>query len=102
VPAADPAPADGWAGALAAELTRLGVPVRPGCRVGAWRLDLCVGPADTAVAVICDVHPDGPAAHLDRARSLHRNGWRVHEVFASRWSGDPVRGALEIASLLGG
>jgi hypothetical protein len=88
-------PAAGWAAELGAELTRLGVPVRPGYPVGGWRVDLCAGP----VGVICGVHPDGPEAHLARQRTLHRLGWRLADAFPSRWQGDPRRAALEVAAL---
>ena len=96
-PGADPT---GWAATLSAELHQLGVSVRPDYAVGTWRLDLCVGPAETAIGVLCGVHPDGPAAHVARQRALHRAGWRLVDGFPSRWQGDPRRAALEIASAL--
>ncbi|WP_430790892.1 DEAD/DEAH box helicase [Actinoplanes sp. G11-F43] len=86
----------GWAGRLAVELERLEVPVRPGYAVGSWRLDLCVGAAESVVGVLCEVHPDGPAAHLARQSALHRAGWLLVDAFPSRWGGDPRRAALEI------
>ncbi|WBC07883.1 AAA domain-containing protein [Micromonospora sp. WMMA1947] len=86
---------------LAEELRRLGLPVRPGYPVGRWRVDLCVGTDSDAVGVVCAVHPDGVAAHLERQRTLIRAGWRLHEAFASRWSGDPIRAALDLASRIG-
>ncbi|HEX5598643.1 MAG TPA: hypothetical protein VFX61_21885, partial [Micromonosporaceae bacterium] len=69
------------------------------CRypVGRWTVDLCVGEPAWAVGLICQVHPEGLAAHLDRQRALVRSGWRMIDAFASRWDGDPVRAALEIA-----
>ena len=90
----------GWAATLGAELSRLEIGVRPDYAVGEWRLDLCVGPAQTAIGVLCGVHPDGPDAHLARQRALHRSGWRLVDGFPSRWQGDPRRAALEIAALL--
>ncbi|MCW6009408.1 hypothetical protein K1W54_33425 [Micromonospora sp. CPCC 205371] len=96
------APGDGqapseWAEALARELRRAGVPVRFGYPVGRWRIDLCAGEGDGAVGLICGVHPDGIDAHIERQRTLARAGWRLHDAFASRWAGDPVRAALELA-----
>jgi hypothetical protein len=88
----------GWGGALAAQLRELGLPVRPDYEVGSWRVDLCVGAPEVAVAVIGEVHADGVDAHPTRHRTLRRAGWQVHEAFASRWSGDPVRAALELAA----
>ncbi|MET8838365.1 AAA domain-containing protein, partial [Micromonospora sp. NPDC004540] len=90
----------GWTADLAEELRRLDLPVRPGYPVGRWRLDLCVGAGEDAVGVVCAVHPDGVAAHLERQRTLTRAGWRLHDVFASRWAGDPIRAALDLASRL--
>ena len=98
--APDAGPAAGWTAELAEELRRLGVPVRPEYPVGRWRLDLCVGADADAVGVICGVHPDGVAAHVERQRTLLRAGWRLHDVFASRWSDDPIRAALDLASRL--
>ncbi|XVV13237.1 AAA domain-containing protein [Actinoplanes sp. CA-131856] len=92
--AAETADLDGWPGELAAELTLLGVPVRQGYRVGPWTIDLCVGD----LGVFCGPHPAGATAHLDRQRALHRAGWRLTDAFASRWSGDPRRAALEVAN----
>ncbi|PWU45154.1 hypothetical protein DLJ46_22300, partial [Micromonospora globispora] len=94
----DPGPAEGWTAALAEELRRLGLPVRPGYPVGRWRVDLCVGEDADAVGVICGVHPDGVAAHVERQRTLLRAGWPLYDVFDSRWSDDPIRAALDLAA----
>ncbi len=94
-------PPTGWAAELAAELSRLDVEVRPGYAVGRWTIDLCIGPPGNAVGVLCGPHPDGPEAHLARQRALTQKGWRLRDGFASRWSGDPRRAALELASDLG-
>ncbi|MEU3456535.1 AAA domain-containing protein [Micromonospora sp. NPDC006766] len=96
--APDGEPADGWPAALAEQLRRLGLSVRPGYPVGRWRIDLCVGGAEHAVGLICGVHPDGVAAHVERQRALLRAGWRLYDVFASRWSDDPIRAALDLSS----
>ncbi|MEU0152189.1 AAA domain-containing protein [Micromonospora fulviviridis] len=96
--APDAEPVTGWTADLAEELRRLGLPVRPGYPVGRWRVDLCVGTDADAVGVVCAVHPEGVAAHLERQRTLTRAGWRLHDVFASRWADDPIRAALDLAS----
>ncbi len=93
-------PATGWAGELAAELTRLDVIVRPAYAVGRWTIDLCVGPPANPLGVLCGPHPDGADAHLARQRVLTRAGWRLADGFASRWSGDPRRAALELVNTL--
>ncbi|MEU8815468.1 ATP-binding protein [Actinoplanes sp. NPDC048796] len=94
----DAAEAAGWAAELAAELGRLGVRARPGYAVGPWVVDLCVG----ELGVICGPHPDGVEAHLARQGALHRAGWRLMDAFASRWSEDPRRAALEITAAAAG
>ena len=86
-----------WTARLAAELEHAGVNVRRDYPVGTWRVDLCVGEDDDAVGLICRVHPDGPEAHIERQQTLRRAGWRLVDAFASRWSEDPVRAALDIA-----
>ncbi|MFE9689288.1 AAA domain-containing protein [Micromonospora sp. NPDC005806] len=98
--APDAEPVTGWTAALAEELRRLGLPVRPGYPVGRWRVDLCVGADADAVGVICAVHPEGVSAHVERQRTLTRAGWRLYDVFASRWADDPIRAALDLASRL--
>ncbi|MFI5937030.1 AAA domain-containing protein [Actinoplanes sp. NPDC051494] len=97
VPEPGPDPV-GWAGSLTAELRKLGVPVRPGYRVGPWTVDLCVGPAATAAGVFCSVLPD---AHIARHRALRRSGWRLIDAFPEIWHHDPRRAALEIAASAG-
>ncbi|BAL87461.1 hypothetical protein AMIS_22410 [Actinoplanes missouriensis 431] len=84
----------GWAGSLAAELQRIGVPVRAGYAVGPWRIDLVAGSPERFAGVICGVHPE----HLARQAALHRAGWQLIDAFPSRWGGDPKRAALEIAA----
>ncbi|GIG95452.1 DEAD/DEAH box helicase [Plantactinospora mayteni] len=88
----------GWAGELAAELARLGLPVRRHYPVGRWTVDLCVGAGESAVGLNCAAHPAGPAAHIARHRALVQAGWVVVDAFASRWGGDPVRAALDVAA----
>jgi hypothetical protein len=92
----DPA---GWPGELAAQLRRLGWTVRPAYRSGRWTVDLAVGVGETAFGLVTGVHPDGSAAHVARWTELSRAGWRLVEAFPSRWAGDPVRAALEVAPL---
>jgi hypothetical protein len=98
---ADNDPPDEWAAALAGELRHAGLPVRFAYPVGRWQVDLCVGAEQDAVGLICGVHPDGVEAHVERQRTLLRAGWRLLDAFASRWSGDPVRAAIELARQAG-
>src|SRR5262249_6727745 len=86
-----------WPKELAAELVRVGCAVRPGYPVGPWTVDLCVTAGPDAVGLICGVHPDGVDAHIERQRALTAAGWQLVDAFASRWRGDAVRAALELA-----
>jgi hypothetical protein len=87
-----------WADLLVVELRRAGVPVWRDYPVGAWTVDLCVGDGAGAAGLICAVHPDGVAAHMERQRALARHGWTLVDAFASRWSGDPVRAAIDLGA----
>ncbi|GAB3984690.1 ATP-binding protein [Plantactinospora veratri] len=96
-----PAPSsevDGWPGELGVELARIGLPVRRRYPVGRWTVDLCVGTGGSAIGLNCVAHPAGPAAHIARHRALVQAGWVVIDAFASRWGGDPVRAALDVAA----
>jgi hypothetical protein len=86
-------PVGAWPAALAAEFARLGTPARTGYPVGPWTVDVCVGER----GFVTDVHPDGPDAHIERQRALRAAGWQLVDAFASRWSGDAVRAALELS-----
>jgi hypothetical protein len=89
-----PAAGASWAGRLAAELSSAGHDVRVDYPVGAWTVDLVLD----GVGLICGPHPDGNGAHLDRQRALLRAGWTLRDAFASRWSADPVRAALDLTT----
>jgi hypothetical protein len=86
-----------WTVALAVELRRAGLTVRYDYPVGRWTVDLCAGDGADATGLVTRVHPDGPAAHRERQRSLDRAGWRLLDAFASRWNADPVPAALGMA-----
>ena len=58
------------------------------------------GSGPVAVALDCEVHPEGPDAHMDRHRALRLAGWRTLDAFASRWDGDAARAAVELAGAL--
>ncbi|WP_426503668.1 AAA domain-containing protein [Dactylosporangium sp. McL0621] len=83
-----------WAARLAAELRAAGREVHTAYRVGGWTVDLVVDGA----GFVCAPHPDGNRAHLERQRALLRAGWTLREAFPSRWNGDPVRAALDLAA----
>lgn len=85
-----------WAEDVAAELAAAGATVSTGYPVGRWTVDICLGDDADAVGLICGVHPDGPAAHVDRQRVLRQVGWRTRDVFPSRYAGNPTRAALDV------
>lgn len=41
--------------------------------------------SEHAVAIDCLPHPDGAAAHLDRALHLRRMGWNTADGFEVEW-----------------
>ncbi len=86
-----------WTAELDAALRRLGTSVRGGYPVGPWRLDLVLGDGPSARALETVVAAAGPAAHIDRHLTLIELGWTLEDAFASRWDGDPVRAAIELA-----
>jgi hypothetical protein len=96
-PGAEGPPPTPWVEQLGDELERAGVIVRPAYRVGRWAVDLCVGEDEHALAIEAAVHPDGPAAHIERHRSLRRAGWRIIEAYPTGFGGDPVLAAVTLA-----
>ncbi|WP_033340343.1 DEAD/DEAH box helicase [Catenuloplanes japonicus] len=90
---APPDAAKGWAARLGRELAESGVPVRADYPVGRWTVDLCAG----ETGLICRVHPDGPAAHIERQRTLLRAGWHLRDAFPTRWDADAARAALDLS-----
>jgi hypothetical protein len=85
-----------WTTALAAEFDRAGVRARPGYRVGHWVIDLCVGAGESAVGLLCGVHPQGPDKHIERHRELARAGWHLIDAYPSRWGANAPRAAVDL------
>jgi hypothetical protein len=50
-----------------------------------------------AAGVECEVHPDGPDAHIERHLALCRAGWHLAGAYGSRWAG---RGAELVVELV--
>ncbi len=61
---------------------------------------LSLGMSAGEVGLICRVHPDGPAAHIERQRTLLRAGWHLLDAFASRWSANERLAAPTLAPFL--
>jgi hypothetical protein len=94
-------PPSTWTETVAAALADAGVPVRFSYPTGRHVLDLVVDDTHRAVAVECEVHPDGPDAHLDRRLALERAGWEVFDAFRSRWQDRPGAMVLHLLDRLG-
>ena len=92
---------DPWVRRIAEALNEHDVGVRMGYRVGAHVIDLVIGPSGDPVALDCRPHPDGPAAHLDRALQLRRTGWRTADAFESRWHDRLGELAIELRNTIG-
>ena len=85
-PAVAPLAADPWTDAVVAVLDEAGfVPVR-GRRAGRHVVDVAADCSSGPTALITRPHPGGVGAHIDRHLELARVGWRVIEVFPSRWA----------------
>jgi hypothetical protein len=77
---------DAWATAVLTVLDEAGFAPRPATRSGRHVIDVAVIRPVGPTAVLTTIHPDGVDAHIDRHLELARAGWRVLEVFPSRWA----------------
>jgi hypothetical protein len=80
---------DGWQSRLGDALRRRGWRVVADYPVAGWSVDLAVGTGDAAVGIICGVHPEGPANHIERQSALRRAGWNILDAFESYYLADP-------------
>ena len=76
---------DPWIGLVAKTLRKQNIPVRTGYRAGRYIIDVVAGRGDKAVAIDCVLHPEGPDAHIDRAMTLRRIGWRTTDALELKW-----------------
>ena len=76
---------DPWVHQVADVLRSSGIPVRTGYRSGRYIIDLVAGTGEQAVAIDCVFHADGREAHIDRAMTLRRTGWRTADAFELKW-----------------
>jgi hypothetical protein len=79
-------PISRWASRVADSLEDVGFTVDRGYSLGSESIDLVATASGQHIAVICDPHPRGPAAHFDRDHLLRATGWNVVDVMASRYS----------------
>ena len=73
-----------WIHRVAAALRERHVPVRIGYQAGRYVIDLVAGSAESAVAIDCVVDDD-VEAHIDRAMTLRRVGWRTADAYELAW-----------------
>jgi len=96
-PAGVPRP---WAAAVAKDLADAGLSVAPCYPVGRHVVELAAGDGERAFAIDCGVHPDGPAAHVERNLALLRAGWQILDAYQSRWGERRGELTLELLSVL--
>lgn len=94
--------ADGWTGRVAATLTDAGLHVSTGYPVGSFIVDLVLRDVRVPTAVICEPHPIGVVAHLQRDQMLRRMGWTVIDAMQGRWDGDLAQFAIELQQQVDG
>ena len=87
-----------WTRRVGDYLADQGLTVRFGYPVGHEVVDLVVGDGDDAVALECEVHPDGPEAHIRRRALLVSMGWRIADAFESRWGDDLAEFAIRFGN----
>jgi len=74
-----------WAASVGDWLASAGVPALPGYPTGRHHVDVCAGDGERFLGLECAVHPDGPAAHVERHLALRRAGWDLADAYPSRW-----------------
>jgi hypothetical protein len=79
-------PVSAWASSIAEELKVAGIPVITAYPSGRHEVDVCLHIPDRSLGIECGVHPDGPAAHMQRHLDLERRGWKLIEAYRSRWA----------------
>ncbi|HEV7757333.1 MAG TPA: AAA domain-containing protein, partial [Acidimicrobiales bacterium] len=95
------APVGAWAQGIADDLGRAGLVAATGYPTGRHVVDLALGAESRSYAVECDVHPDGPEAHVDRHLALRRSGWQVLEAHRSKWADRPGELVVELIRAMG-
>lgn len=86
-----------WTAGIAADLASAGFSPITAYPCGRHHVDVCVGEGTHFAGIECTVHPDGPAAHIERHLALRRSGWTLVEAYESKWRGR--RGELLIELL---
>jgi hypothetical protein len=90
-----------WTHLIADDLRSAGVPVLTAYPSGRHVVDICLADERASVAIECEVHPDGPDAHIDRHMALNRAGWEFVEAYRSRWGERRAELLVNLAATLG-
>jgi hypothetical protein len=104
-PPGTPTPAgavSAWAGAVAHDLELAGVAVTCAYPSGRHVVDICLDDRRRCVGIECDLHPDGPDAHIERHLDLARRGWDLLEAHRSRWHGRRAELIVALVKSFGG
>ncbi len=74
-----------WARSVVDELRRAGLDVAEAYPAGRHVVDAALARGQQPVAVICDLHPEGIDAHIQRHLELARAGWVMIDALPCRW-----------------
>ena len=74
-----------WTASIADDLLQAGVATIRAYPTGRHLVDVCIADPRQSIGLECEVHPDGPHAHIERHLALTRSGWRLVDAYRSRW-----------------
>ena len=95
-PPAPAGPASAWIQTVAEHLAFGGAEVRTAYPSGRHVIDITLCDPGRNVGIECDVHPDGPGAHIERHLGLRRAGWDLAGAHRSRWDERPGELAVDL------
>lgn len=95
-PPAPGGPATAWTQTVADHLALGGIEVRTGYPSGRHVIDISLRDRERNVGIECDIHPDGPEAHIERHMALHRAGWDLVGAHRSHWWERPGELAVDL------
>ena len=90
-------PVSAWTSQVADHLHLAGVDVRTSYPSGRHVVDVSLCDNTRSSGVECEVHADGPEAHIERHLALCRAGWKLAGAYRSRWAD---RGAELVVELV--
>ncbi len=89
-----------WADSVLDDLQQQGVRLYRGYPVGRHVIDAVTSVGGRNVALLFNVHHDGPDAHIERQLALRHGGWQVIESLPSRWAERPAELVIELIAQL--